>query len=350
MTRAISTNADRPFRELLWRELDARGLIPSAVEYQRLRDAVARSGEVSWRLTLGGVGRDRWDAANATLSRPWISDDPQRILGFGWWMTRFLIAPLRLPEGMHSAVADAGALANLIVALYDQLVDSGRPGPAILAPTAFDSSAHAQLQWQAPEVELVDPSKHVMGALVDRYFDLVAAIPPGPLSNAVDALHPRAIRRMYDAENQLAEGDNRSANGSLEDYVKCVPVLQRRKAALPFVVMGLPGWSAASGTSSLDMACHLRWMYRVGTFLGWIDDAVDLDDDLAGRAANRVRCAIGAHSSRAAALAISIAHSGARCMDDWRRHTGREPPPEPEVTNALRAAIYSWFGAARPHA
>ena len=345
MTSAMSTNADHPFRDLLWRELDARGLIPSAVEYQRLRDAVARSGEASWRLTLGDVGRDRWDAANATLWRPWVSDDPQRILGFGWWMTRFLVAPLRLPEGLHSAVADAGALANLIVALYDQLVDSGRLGPAILAPAAFDSSAHAQRQSRGTEVGPADASREVMSALVDRYFHLVAAFPRGPLSSAVDSLHRRAIRRMYDAENQLAAGDHRS-----EDYAQCVPVLQRRKAALPFVVMGLPGWSASSATSSLDTVRHLRWMYRVGTFLGWIDDAVDLDDDLAGRAANRVRCVIEGHPSRAAALAISIAHSGARCMDDWRRHTGHEPPPEPEVTDALAATVYSWFGATRPDA
>lgn len=345
MTRADGNE----FADLVWQALDARGLIPSDTAYQGVRDAVTRSGEQAWAAVLGIVGRDQWDAANATLRRPWVSDDPQRILGFGWWMTRFLIAPLRPPAPADAAVADAGALANLIVALYDQFVDSGRLGPAILSPTTLESGLHA---WPGPDTPAVgppDPPKDVLDDLVLRYFELVAAIPRGQLSGVVDSLLPGAIRRMYDAENRLIEVGKGATDRTSEGRLGCSHALLRRKAALPFVVMGLPGWSASRPRSSIAAAWHLRWMYRVGTFLGWIDDAVDLDDDAAARAPNRVRCALVAHPAGAAGLAALIASSGVRCLDDWRRYTGDEPQTD-VVTAVLGAAVYSWFGATRSHA
>jgi hypothetical protein len=50
-----------------------------------------------------------------------------------------------------------------------------------------------------------------------------------------------------------------------------------RKNGLPFVILGITAWLSID--QKKDRWRHLLWTYRVGSFLGIVDDLVDYDND-----------------------------------------------------------------------
>jgi hypothetical protein len=88
-------------------------------------------------------------------------------------------------------------------------------------------------------------------------------------------------------------------------------------------------------------------MYRVGTFIGWVDDAVDLADDVAAGRPNLVSSALQAKGIPPPILAARIAGRGVRCLREWRERVPRHSALEWPLPAALPATVYSWFGATR---
>jgi len=224
------------------------------------------------------------------------------LLGFGYVMTEFAIAPVIASQKPYADVLALGALANLIVCAYDALLDSGH------APTRL----------------LRDP---LIGRLVDLYFARLAGLPHA--HRAVDRTLRRAIQRMYDAETATAG----QPAASLREW--------RRKSALPFVVMGLPFWMTAPTFDFKRYREHLRWLYRLGQFFGWIDDAADLAGDRADGRLNYF--CIATHPD----AAQRIARCATRILQAWDAAV-----PPGRYTRTLRetflAVTWAWLGAPMP--
>jgi len=308
-----------------------RELIPSAHVYQDVRGHVSRQGARLWRDLDPLAGSRTWLDAMATLPTALGPDDPVRIMGFGWLLTRFLIAPLGLAPDLEQWVADIGALANLIVTVYDAFLDAGIPANGLLPEDVFDLLGHWAGAPRRRSRDLLAPGRAV-ALLVRRYFSEVDDLPHGDAAQTVRRLLDDAVVRMHAAEVALTRPG-----------VLAVPGLLRRKAALPFVVLGLPAWLPAQSPDRATFLWHLRWMFGVGAFIGAIDDAMDIEADEQANEPNLVEIAL--RSRPPAAVAARIVSRGVHSLEEWRHRLPAGAQVPGWLHSALPSVVYSWFGA-----
>ena len=91
---------------------------------------------------------------------------------------------------------------------------------------------------------------------------------------------------------------------------------------------------------------HLRWIYRLGEFFGWIDDAVDFEEDFKTSQPNRlvnVRAKLRA-SQTDADLACMITHRGKRVLAEWHLQIEDVNHLPRIAREAFSACLVSWFG------
>ena len=252
-------------------ELAAAGLAPDPARYDYLAARLLLYGERVLRQLPSGVSAALQQRESAAF----------RMLGFGYVLTEFAVAPVTAQP--DARVPALGALANLIVSLYDGELDTGAAPGSIISGSSL------------------------LARLVELYYSRLDALAGagGPL----EVLLRRAIDRMYHAERFTGRGANSRA-------------IWRRKSALPFVVMGLPVWFAHPAARVRSCHAHLAWLYRLGRFFGWIDDAADLEDDCAACRLNYFR------GAAPVGTATRIAREGARILAEWQagitpgRHAG----------------------------
>jgi hypothetical protein len=118
---------------------------------------------------------------------------------------------------------------------------------------------------------------------------------------------------MRDAEDRVAAGES----GSL---------LWRRKSALPWVVMGMGGWSTEVGELR-----HLMWLYRLGCFLGRIDDAADVERD---NAQGRLNTFAGLDNGQV----LAIARNGRNLLRWWDKRCR-----DADTRSAFLYCVNSWI-------
>ncbi|HET6776378.1 MAG TPA: hypothetical protein VFH81_01255, partial [Actinomycetota bacterium] len=111
--------------------LEDRGLILDPPTYRSLRAQVNQRGRARRDELRRRVGSRRWRAAVRALDRPLAEEAIIRVLGFGDVLTRFSVTPLGLTQEGEDAVAQLGALANLIVTFYDELADRNPSAEAL---------------------------------------------------------------------------------------------------------------------------------------------------------------------------------------------------------------------------
>jgi hypothetical protein len=316
--------------EALAHALAKRGLIPEQSAYVSSRARVTERGRSHRHDLRQQVGARRWRAVAKALARPLAEDAMVRVLGFGDVLTRFSVAPLRLTEEDEDAVARLGARANLIVTIYDDLADR-ESGVEALSSHDLARLAGGGRSAMMGLVPRRGPSAFLIAA-ASSYFKDLAALPAARSRPRVVRTLIRAVARMHAAER-----------ASVHKGVSASPVALRRKAALPFVVMGMPGWLASADFDRRAYLWHLSWLFRLGSLLGRIDDVVDLADDLAAGRPNSV-------AARTEALAGSgsldgIAELGRSVMDEWVRAMAPEGDDlPPEVRQAVPLCIASWLG------
>lgn len=249
--------AGTPLISQLTEQLTARGLLPDPTQAPYVCGRILLLGQVELRELLRALPHCSIDAA-FSISR----------LGFGYTLTEFALAPLHLGAESKS-ILSLGALANLIVTLFDIELDAGRPG----FNAAIDS-------------------------LISEYFKRLNALCS---DRARTATIQKAIARMYDAETATA------SRGQLLS-----PKLWRRKCCLPFVVMMLPAWHPVPEIPVRQYLQHLRWTYRLGHFFGSLDDAVDLQKDIVSGHPNRWNGACCRSQT-----AVEIAKLGRNVLSAW---------------------------------
>lgn len=269
-------------------ELRRLRMFPPPDQIPYLRALVRVRGEKEAANLRAEVGVPVWEQGISLL----CVSDPQsavrRACGFGALLTEFLIAPLRFSTEDCDSAASLGARVNLIVTLYDNLIDQDMAAEEVLP----QQGSHGRIP--------------LMPALVQGYY---ARLRP---SRTTALLH-RAIARMRDAEDAVASG-------------RYTPILWRRKNALPWVVMGM-----ASDSEHREGWRYLAWLYRVGCFFGWIDDAADIQRDAERGRPNRFALASSEDVTRIAASACNLLK-----WWDRRCHSGA-------LRNAFLFSVCSWI-------
>lgn len=312
-----------PVREQLRLELRSAGLLLDATTYQSVRSAVSAAGAIEVRRLETALGPSVWRRGLACLGRPYPDGDCRRVLGFGRVLCGFAVAPLGLAGEERESVLRLGALCNFIVATYDHLVDSA---PGRRPPLHRDSVAPIRGRWSAGRLiaqVLRPPASRLMQQLVALYFAELRRLPHAGTHIRLREGIERLILRMYDAEGA-------SLNGAAPAR------LLRRKAALPFVVMGLPGWLALAEEQGGEYWWHLRWLYRLGDLFGWVDDAVDLEEDRGAGRPNRLLTD--------PVTPIGIATDAGRLLTEWRERVGLNDAGGRTEEEGFRGCLVSWLG------
>ncbi len=321
------------FRALLGTALGEAGVVASYDEYRDLRARASREGSHALELLRGAIGPEVWDRAAAEIGFS-SRQDQVRVLGYGRLLTRFTSAWVDVRAAAREDVVNLGTLANLIVTWYDQYVDR-RATPGVLRRWALRDVLAGRRSWRRVLARVF--ARHgarFMARLVDEYFARLRDLEGEGRAAAPGLLLRRMILAMYDAHARA------TARGEAQGAIKA-PV---RKAALPFVVMALPVWLAATASDRSLLVAHVRWTYRLGAFIGWIDDAVDVEQDRAARHVNRVARALEGGAAVAGATVRSIVRLGTRVLSEWQRRV-----PEgmagatADLDSALGATVSSWF-------
>jgi hypothetical protein len=304
-------------RELVLEIVRREGLIPSANVYQAQRADVTALGRSLSRVVAERIGQRAWANGLRATGRKSIASDAIRILGFGASLTQFLTEGVAMDTPQRAKVVELGAMANLIVSLYDEFVDRGF-SPDILPKTALGLTMNARgrvllrmTSWMRSA-----PSR-LSVALVSDYFENLEHLAFARQRPDVWRALLRIIARMYLAERATVGAARSPGKKQL-----------RRKCALPIVLMGLTAWLTADQADARPSWRHLRWLYGVGLLLGYVDDAVDaLEDHQCGRR--------NLLSLRDPACVSREVTRLARCAARARN------PGTPQV---LPVVIASWFG------
>jgi len=321
------------FRSLLVTELEHAGLIPDAERVMTCRRDVTRLGSEEAANLASLVGSPLWIQALAQLGRPFPQADCERVLGFGALLTAFMLPPVRIDEALKHDVCTLGAYANLLVGLFDQVADecsdAELPLSRALIESACKGKGRARLAWRSRRGA---PLARLLTRLLSEYVRRLDRLPYSGRHGPVRALQTRVILSMHAAELETLRAASRVNDRAV-----------RRKSALPFVAMALPGWLAADQVPPMTFRAHLRWLYRLGIFVGWIDDAVDLDADRTAGRPNRVAASLACESPcKPERLARAIAREGARIQTE-RRISARHAD-----TDVLPTVVLSWLDAI-PH-
>jgi hypothetical protein len=321
------------FRALLGTALSEAGVVANYDEYRNVRARVSREGSDALALLRGAIGPKVWDRAAAEIR---FSNQPDqvRVLGYGCLLTQFTSAWVDVGAAAREDVVTLGTLANLIVTWYDQYVDRCAT-PGVLPRWALRDVLAGRRRWLHVLASAFAPhGARFMSRLVDEYLARLRCLEGEARTAIPSLLLRRMILAMYDAHAcATARGD---AQSMISPSV--------RKAALPFVVMALPVWLAATATDWSLLGAHVRWTYRLGAFIGWIDDAVDVEQDRAARHYNRVARALERGVAEAGATVQSIVRLGSRVLFEWHRRVPKGMGGAmADVGSALGATISSWF-------
>jgi len=233
----------------------------------------------------------------------------KRLLGIGFAVTDFLVAPAGLCSGERMAICSCGALVNLMVVLCDRLIDAGVPLDCVL-----------------PVDEENDASP--VTALLREYRVRLSSL---KLSLHGRLLMDQVFTRMTDAERRTAQPQ--------------APLAYRfwlRKSALPFVAMALPACFSAGRDGSRPAGAHMRWLYAVGRFFGVVDDAADFNEDLASGAPNYwQRWNDGLHGH----IALRVAGWGQKLLAYWDNLV-RDTDHQHAVRAIFLHHAWRWLGPA----
>lgn len=325
-------------QNLLRQEFISRNLIPELERYEAARQEISHIGIIERENVINSVGITTWRRTLARFKRPYAEDDCVRILGFGNALTGFAVAPLNLSSLQREAVSHLGALANFIVSTFDHLVDLGNSSRLLLPRQMLELASRSKFRSSMIAVGFVSPAaSRMMNKLVMDYFRGLEQLTYASKHASIHKRVRQTVLQMYDVENKtLKQEKNPVSERTL-----------RRKAALPFVVMGLAAWLEMEEICPQRYWRHLRWLYRLGDFFGWIDDIADWNEDLATGHPNRLlymqtRSKDGFEKNTN--LAHLIAQKGERIVHEWERQVNNPHMLPLVVREGFYSCLVSWLG------
>ena len=312
------------FKPLLWHALWNADLISVPEVSLKCGRTILERSDLERRHLAVQIGEDAWQKMLAEWNRADADQMAALQLGTGAVLAEFFTAPVTLSGEDRATAAHLGTLANLLVGVYDDLMDDGAGLERDLLPRGLLSAAG----------DFGKGDQTPLAPLVNAYFQQMAALPGLEARPEIARTLRRAIVKMYDAERMTLAGSD--AHGRMRGW--------RRKSTLPFVVMGLPAWLMTADFDARAYRRHLRWLCRCGEFWGWIDDALDMDQDARTGHPNRVYEALQACSETPECLASRIAKQGQDIIIEWCQTTPHALRLPLAVQEAIPTCLFSAFG------
>jgi hypothetical protein len=228
-------------------------------------------------------------------------------LGWGYAITEFLVAPVCLADYLLDRVCSLGALVNCIVSTCDDLLDTGASVEDVLPVHQLTTGGDA-----SPIMKMLR-----------EYFNRLR-----PLLSESESLAfvKRLTRRMFDSEIQTVVGP--------------APLPYRfwlRKCCFPLVLMAMPAYLTLTPDTSLKRLDYLFWLHRVGRFLGLLDDAFDLGDDMRHEHPNFFS---SRSESSSLALMPRVARSASQTLSWWDAHV--PPSRRANSRDAFLHTVWGW--------
>jgi hypothetical protein len=257
------------FKRIILDKLEKSSLLPDIATYRELRHEITAKGRREADLLKNSLGSSMWNMLLKKINTKYAEDDLIRILGFGNALTVYSILPVLPEDELFERVVKLGTYNNLIISLFDHLSDSGITSHKILTVNELENligkkSVSNRLSYLLPGSREKLMIKTLI-RLYNRELKYLGSIKNRPqILNTINTV----IRRMFAAELDTLNGPE-AKNQVLN-----------RKSALPFVLMGMPSWLISNQFNAGKFWSHTRWLYRLGLFLGALDDIVDLIDDI----------------------------------------------------------------------
>lgn len=254
----------------LWQTLHDKNLVPDYNSYITIISHINEQGNEMWcemqKNKTGATLKKMVRLSELKLTEA----DLIRVLGFGVVVTQYLIEPISMPKKSFERVVYSGAIANLLVTLFDHYIDN-----------QFIKNFKLIESTLSKKNNFIDKIKYgvyyLQGNLYQRQISNLINI----YYNQIDALSDRKdsdIKQKTRALNYIIDKMYVAEKLSLLQPKKYTSVLWRHKSALPFLAMGIPAWFPTPINKELWI-WHLRWMYSFGDLMGLIDDAVDFEND-----------------------------------------------------------------------
>jgi hypothetical protein len=326
-------------RERVLGALDSKDVLPKPEVFRRtLLRVMSRGEKCREEFLLPIIGKAAWQDVSRRLN---CSDSRlAAILGFGEAMTEFLVAGIPASTGSRPDVIRIGALAKFIISIYDKLVDD--VGERELLPRG--ELIRAMNGSSAPRRTTMpaDPSRRVIMKAVSAYFRLLHLLPFAKRRERERRMLGKAIVELFDVELRLRP-DRRGTAGVREDAVKA-------KAAFSFISMGLPAWLASPRPDPEALSWHWNWLGELGEFLGWVDDLMDVEEDVGCGFPNRVVMRLqrpnGRRPQALRSLAEEIATLASDLVDQWNCRLSTAGTHR-NALNCFKTNILSWLGGPR---
>lgn len=320
--------------ENFWKELEKSGLIPDSSSYKTVRSIITEFGTEEADNLQKELGSRGFDRIISTLHTKYPKEDLIRILGFGHAITLYLVLPVTRYQRIKKETIELGARANLIVSLFDHMVDSGKRISRVLSEKDLESMIDKrEMKINGILSSYTNPEKWTMTVLISSYLKKLNNLNPDP--GNILHLQISLIRSMFMAElNTLNKAEEN-------------PLLLRRKTALPFMVMGIPSWFDRHDTGSFNgYYAHLIWLYRLGLFIGAIDDIIDIHEDIRNNHPNQFK---KYYTTQEADLLsgelLKIISAGRTIKETWDKKVSGNDPCLPDFSrDILGTCIVSWYG------
>jgi hypothetical protein len=267
-------------------------------------------------------------------------DECFRILGFGYSITDFLAAPLILNERSGKDICRLGAIANLIITLFDLFMDAGIPHRKLLTKKDLIKYLSANESSLIPSMKnMFYPESKILKQIILLYLKSINETASANSDPKLMELFSNSIVKMFEAE---------IATNKPPDAVKEVHLI--RKSRLPFVLKGLPCWFISEMDNVLFYR-HVKWMMNVGDFIGLIDDAVDLNKDISGSKGgiNRISRMIGMKNDQEQAFSYITSQLESMLLfirEEFNAMTAQTHPNIADTFHIFQTCIISWFGGA----
>jgi|GEM_PF-5922374 len=326
------------FKSLLWQELKLKGLLIDSTDYNDSLLIISRWGVLERENIIKIVGYKTWKNVLNRLPGNLPEEDCIRVLGFGRALTEYLIAPLDVPSDLKEKIVTIGVISNLLGSIYDHLIDAGLNNNLALPRWILHSIAYEKNGLKLAVLRKIGPTTlRFILTLVEYNKQILTELPYYKTHDEITELIKQSVLQMYDAENETI---NKNSKLVSEDTLK-------NKSTLPYVIRGLPAWLCTPQIPKDRFDWHINWMHQFGDFFAWIDDAVDLADDISEGQPNLLlfpENTVGRDEQKDSALAQTIAEKGKQMITEWQKNTKDYEKIPVVIGKAPQICTVSWFG------
>ncbi|GBE56284.1 hypothetical protein BMS3Bbin16_00484 [archaeon BMS3Bbin16] len=328
---------DMDFNALLWHELEKNDLVIGPAEYKVAMRKIMGWGVIEREniIKIGGI--QTWKNVLNQLSGISHENDCIRVLGFGRALTEYLVAPLNIPSNLKEQIVTVGVISNLYGSIYDHLIDAGLNNKLVLPRWALHSIVYEKRGLRLTVLRKIGPSTlRFIQTLVEHNIQILTELPYYKKHSEITESIKELYLQLYDAEIETIQ---KTRSHISEDTLK-------NKTILFYLIGGLYTWLCIPQIHQDRFEWHIKWVRQFGEFIAWMDDAVDLAEDISTGQPNLLlfpENTVGVNEQKDRAMVQMIAEKGKQMITEWQLNTKdyRELPLV--IRKAPQICTVSWF-------